>query len=160
VCIVRECVSTISFTLCSIKFTDVRQRKEKTCREHVKFVLDKANKSAFVCVCVCIVFCGISLQSCSLSVPTALNNVQFVLLQWTHTLSKDLALNIYDFNKSLDVLSFKAWPWKLFHHDNNVTRVSEPSKAEARLWSRRNTQILAYSCTSSIRSSVFNELNH
>lgn len=77
-----------------------------------------------VCVCICdasFVLCDIT-PSSSPSVPTALNNVEFVPLQWTHMLSKGLALNIYGFNKSLDVLSFKARPWKLFHHDNNVTR--------------------------------------
>lgn len=115
---------SISVTLCSSKFTEVRQRKGKMCREDVIFVLEKAKKKTFVYVCICdasFVLCDIAPNS-SPSVPTALNNVEFVPLQWTHTLSKGLALNIYGFNKSLDVLSFKARPWKLFHHDNNVTR--------------------------------------
>lgn len=63
----------------------------------------------FVCAWICdasFVLCDIAPNSPS--VPTALNNVEFVPLQWTHILSKGLALNIYGFNKSLDVLSFKA----------------------------------------------------
>lgn len=81
-------------------------------------------KDVYVCVNLRRFFCSVRYQSSnsSASVPTALNNAPFVLLHWTRTLSKDLALNIYGFNKSLVVLSFKARPWKLFHRDNNVTR--------------------------------------